>query len=846
MNVTFGLNYPLLQTQKRGFTMKNYITFAKKDDRVLPYEKPHRYIAYKAATEGIVLLENNGILPLNLNKNNKIALFGAGARKTIKGGSGSGEVNERYSTSIYEGLEEAGFQITTTKWLDDYDADFEQAILDTKKEISAALKKFDSELFMKLFLRSYSYPYGRKIRTRDVIESITDTCIYVVARQSSESEDRKLDNFDYTLSEIEKENIRICTQNYKNTIVVLNVGASFDTSFMDEISGISALIYFCQQGTDGGTALADILTGKVTPSGKLVDTWVKSYQDVPFGKKYGYLSDKVNEADYLEDIYVGYRYYDTFQIVPRYPFGYGLSYTSFSIDYKSIKRINHLISVTVSVKNIGTNYAGKEVVQLYVNCPSGTLSKEYQRLCAFAKTKTLAPNEEQLLTLTFPLSYLTSYDDASASSILEQGDYLLRVGNHSRNTNLCAFVHLPETICYTKHKNICPQNKQLQVLHADSSVGAFDLPQNLDSITVLPTNVETTVYQYEELPVCTSKKRTEKLQSLTVKERISLVIGAGILDQLMNSSYLNIPGVAGNTTSSLLDKEIVNIAFADGPAGLRLQRRSTITKDGTAKMIDTQFHMMQYYPDALKQIMCGNPKKDKVYYQYTTAFPVATAMAQTWNVDLLEEMGEAVAEEMKEYGVTFWLAPALNIHRNPLCGRNYEYYSEDPILSGKMAASITKGVQKTKGCFVTLKHFVANNQETNREYSSSNMTERALREIYLKGFEIAVCEGHAKGVMSSYNKINGVYASNSKDLLTDVLRHEWRFDGLVMTDWIATGKGKSDPAKCISAGNDLIMPGSSYDKKRIEHAIGKQEISRKDLNRCAGNVLKAIEEGCAV
>ena len=313
-------------------------------------------------------------------------------------------------------------------------------------------------------------------------------------------------------------------------------------------------------------------------------------------------------------------------------------------------------------------------------------------------------------------------------------------------------------------------------------------------------------------------------------------------DMLMNSSYIKVPGAAGNTTSSLLGKGIVNIALADGPAGLRIQRRSTIGKNGTAKMVDMQIDMMKYFPEIFKKFLCGNPDKEPVYYQFTTAFPVATAMAQTWNLNLLEEMGNAVAEEMQEYGVTFWLAPALNIHRNPLCGRNFEYYSEDPLLSGKMAAAITKGVQKHSGCFVTIKHYCGNNQEENRNHVSSNMTERALREIYLRGFEIAVRESNAKGLMTSYNKINGIYANNSKDLLTHVLRQEWGFDGLVMTDWTATAKGQSDPAKCIESGNDLLMPGSSSDKKRIKKAIRDGKLTRRDLNRCAGRVLDAIQQ----
>lgn len=818
--------------------MKNYITYAKTNDHMLPYEELHRQVAYRAATEGIVLLENDGTLPISCGK---VAMYGAGVEYTIKGGTGSGEVNERHSVSILEGMETAGFEITTKKWLTDYASEYENGLRELEEKIKSSLKNLDLHTYLSVFLQSYHYPFGRLITDQDLKDSDTDTCIYIVARQSGEGTERKLDNYDFQLSDIEKQNIRFCTEHYKKTIVVLNIGSSFDTSFMDEIPGINALIYLCQLGTAGGTAFADILTGKVTPSGKLTDTWVKSYADVPFGMDYSYLNGNLENENYREDIYVGYRYYDSFQITPRYPFGYGLSYTTFDIQYQDIIKDIDAISVSVKVTNTGACYSGKEIVQLYVSCPQGRLSKEYQRLCAFAKTSILAPGQEENLTLQFPLSALTSYDETLAAFILEAGTYLIRIGGNSQQTTICAAIDIEKEICLSKHKNICPVQTPLKTL-TPPAIHLPDADSIDDHIIITPHDVATVTYLYNELPVTTERKLTEKLKTLTVKERIQLVVGAGMKDMLMNSSYIKVPGAAGNTTSSLLGKGIVNIALADGPAGLRIQRRSTIGKNGTAKMVDMQIDMMKYFPEIFKKFLCGNPDKEPVYYQFTTAFPVATAMAQTWNLNLLEEMGNAVAEEMQEYGVTFWLAPALNIHRNPLCGRNFEYYSEDPLLSGKMAAAITKGVQKHSGCFVTIKHYCGNNQEENRNHVSSNMTERALREIYLRGFEIAVRESNAKGLMTSYNKINGIYANNSKDLLTHVLRQEWGFDGLVMTDWTATAKGQSDPAKCIESGNDLLMPGSSSDKKRIKKAIRDGKLTRRDLNRCAGRVLDAIQQ----
>ena len=623
--------------------MKNYITYAKTDDRVLPYEEPHRRIAYLAALEGIVLLENHDALPI---PSGKIAMYGSGVEHTIKGGTGSGEVNERHSVSILEGMEAAGYEVTTKKWLDDYTEEYETGLKELEAKIKSSLKKLDIQSYLTMFLQSYLYPFGRLITEQDVTDSDTDTCIYVVARQSGEGSDRKLENQDFQLSDTEKTNIRFCTQHYKKTIVVLNIGSSFDTSFMEEIPGIDALVYFCQLGTAGGTAFADVISGKVTPSGKLTDTWVSSYSDVPYGMDYSYLNGDLENENYLEDIYVGYRYYDTFRITPRYPFGYGLSYTTFDIRYQGIEKSGDTISVRVIVKNTGDTYSGKEIVQLYASCPQGNLKKEYQRLVAFAKTDTLEPGQEEILTLTFPLSYLTSYNEASASTIIEKGTCLLRIGSHSRQTEVCAVLNITEDICASVHKHICPVQTPLEVLYPEApgetdseTPDVTEAPEEKDHLDITQEDLPTVTFTYDELPVTGNQKLTEDLKKLTVKERIQLVVGAGLKDMLMNESYVKVPGAAGNTTSSLLKKGVVNLVLADGPAGLRIQRRSTIGRNGTAKMIDMQIDMMKYFPEIFKKLLCGNPEKDQVYYQYTTAFPVATAMAQTWNPDLLEQMG---------------------------------------------------------------------------------------------------------------------------------------------------------------------------------------------------------------
>jgi len=302
----------------------------------------------------------------------------------------------------------------------------------------------------------------------------------------------------------------------------------------------------------------------------------------------------------------------------------------------------------------------------------------------------------------------------------------------------------------------------------------------------------------------------------------------------------NLPGSVGNTTSKLWDRGLANVALCDGPAGLRIQKRSTVEKNGKTKPVEMAMSIMEYVPGFVKRFMVGDPEKRPVLYQYTTAFPVANALAQTWNARLMWEVGNAIYREMKEYGCTYWLAPAMNIHRNPLCGRNFEYFSEDPRLSGAIAAAITKGVQQEEGFYVTVKHFACNNQEDNRNFVSSNLHERALREIYLKGFELCIREAGARGVMTSYNKVNGVYAPNSYDLCTAVLRNEWGFDGVVMTDWYSTNKGQASTALCMSAGNDLIMPGGANFRKHIMKGVKSGTIDEKDVRRCCSNVLRSI------
>ena len=796
-------------------------------------ELENLHVAYKAACEAMVLLKNDGTLPL---KTKKVALYGPGAAMTIKGGTGSGEVNERHSVTIAEGLEDRGFEITTQDWLHRFDVAFARAEKAHKEEKKKQLNILKINTIMEMMFSSFFLPDGVTITDQDVRTSDTDTCIYVLSRQAGEGGDRKMEKGDFLLSDGEKENIRICAEKYAHFVLVINCGSAMDMAFADEIPGINAILYICQLGSEGGHAFADVVSGQVTPSGKLADTWAKQYGDIPFGSDYSYLNGDLRNEYYKEGIYVGYRYFDSFGVEPAYPFGFGLSYTDFDIRSSGVAMDGRQVTVKAAVTNVGDTYRGKEVAQLYISAPNGELHKEYQSLAAFAKTRTLAPGQRQTLELSFDLGEMASYRERDNVYVLEQGEYILRLGNSSRNTVPVGSLILDHEIIVSRHQGVCPLQEPLEELTAPVRP-AEALGAGLPQIYVDSAAFETVTYSYETPGICSDPWVHKFMKKLTVSDMADIVVGIGMFG---GETRFNLPGSVGNTTSKFWDKGLANVALCDGPAGLRIQKRSTVGKNGKVKPVDLAMSIFEAFPDFVKKMMKGDPEKEPVLYQYTTAFPVAAALAQTWNAELMHRVGTAIYREMKEYGCTYWLAPAINIHRNPLCGRNFEYFSEDPRLTGLMAAAMTQGVQQEDGFYVTVKHFACNNQEDDRNYVSSNLSQRALREIYLRGFELTVRQGGAKSIMTSYNKINGIYAPNSHDLCTKVLRNEWGFEGVVMTDWFSTGGGKGDTAQCMKAGNDLLMPGGGSFKKEILKGIKTGQITEEDLRRCCGNVVKSI------
>lgn len=808
--------------------MKERIIRAAASDAVTPLQRENRELARAAAREGIVLLKNEGALPV---KPGRIALYGAGASRTVKGGTGSGEVNERHAVTILEGLELAGYEIASYGWIGDFERECREA-----EKAWLALRGAQGAGIMNSMLEPFTPPAGRAVSDEDIKNSACDTAIYVVARQAGEGADRTPKSGDFELSAAETESIRKIAAGYKNSVLVINSGSYLDIGTLDD--EVTAVIWFCQQGMEGGAALADIISGKANPCGKLTDTWARRYADVPCAMQYSYLNGDTAREFYREGIYVGYRYYDSFEAVRRYSFGFGLSYTSFALSDASVSLDERRLRLSVSIKNTGS-MRGKEVVQVYVSAPQGELVKEYQRLVGFAKTAALAPGEEERLEISFPLDYMASYSERRSAYILEKGDYILRVGCSSDATRPAAVIALDDTAELQRLRHICPVKIDFEEI-------APAIRKNTDALEALPrialsaAGIKCAAVDYHEDSVCDDKNVRAILSRLTSSDMIRLCVGSGI-SGMFSTSHNFTPGSIGRTTDKLVGKGITNLNLADGPAGLRLLRESALNSRGRLRFIKGAYisDIMNSLPEKLRRYLAASPE-DEALYQFATAFPVGTALAQTWNSELCEQVGKAVAREMDEYGVSYWLAPAMNIHRNPLCGRNFEYLSEDPVLSGKLAAAIVRGVQSIEGCYATVKHLACNNLENNRNKNDSIVHERALREIYLKGFEICVREASPKALMTSYNMLNGVYTANSHDLCTAVLRNEWGFEGVVMSDWYSTLPGLADAGSAIGAGNDLIMPGSPLDKLAIRRGLKGFRLTDEDLRRSAARIIKSV------
>ena len=786
---------------------------ALKTDEIQNYEIEHQEEVRRLAGECMVILENDGVLPLQAGTK-KIALFGTGARHTIKGGTGSGDVNVRENISIAQGLERAGFKFVTEGWLDQYDRLYADAQEAYAKKLNEFTEKTGKPSMLYAFENPFEEPEQPEITEVDVKEA--DAAIYVISRNSGEGKDRRAEKGDYYLSDRELQNIRFMTEHYKNCIVLLNVGGVIDLTSLKAIEGVQAIMLVGQTGNMGGYAVADVLTAKTIPSGKLTDTWARSYEDYPSSATFSHRDGNLDDEYYSDGIYVGYRYFDTFGVMPLYCFGYGKSYTEFEIKTMNVTADEKQVQVEVEVTNIGDKYPGKEVVQVYYSAPDGIMEKPTQELAGFAKTKLLAPGEKDVVTITFATTDMASFDAYDAAWIMEEGEYTIRVGNSSRNTEAVAVIDLDEQVTTLQLKRLMRDTIAVRELH--HMIPIFDIefdfgvPAIPFRIMLQAENFKKELVEYEVMRRTLMDKRKDEVLTLedvkagnatldeltaqlTVEEMAELCVGTERRNgdgNVIGSASSCVPGAAGDTTSSLLEtRKVPNLIQADGPAGLRLETPCT-------------------------------------------AIPIATTLA-----------------EMKQLHVDLWLAPGMNIHRNPLCGRNFEYYSEDPVLTGLCAATETKGVQSQKGKGTTIKHFAGNNQEDNRMFTNAHISERALREIYLKGFEIAVKTAQPYAIMTSYNLINGVHSANNYDMLQNIARDEWGFEGLVMTDWytsqdttemgMVSPSGKyshSSSVQCIKAGNDLQMPGCQQNVDDIVEAVNEgKEITKADLQRCAKHIL---------
>lgn len=750
--------------------------------------REHIVLSKEAAKEGMVLLKNEkGVLPLK--KGSKIALFGKGTFDYVKGGGGSGDVTVSYTRGLYDGFRQLPDRVSIFEELADfYRENVKKQYAEGKEPGMTVEPEVPTDLLKKA--RRYC-----------------DTAVISICRFSGEGWDRKSES-DFYLTREETAMVTAVSDTFEKVVVVMNVGGMVDTCWFKENERIQSVLMAWQGGIEGGLAAAELLTGLGNPCGKLSDTFARQLEDYP--STYNF-HESEEYVDYTEDIYVGYRYFET---IPgavekvNYPFGFGLSYTKFSLDRQVVEKRGHHLRVTVDVCNMG-DLPGKEVVQVYYSAPQGKLGKPARELVAFGKTRLLAPGETQKMVLRFQINDMASYDDLGkvkkAAYVLEKGEYRFYIGTSIRDTVEDNYVMVLDEDIITEQlsSKMVPTQLKKRML-SDGQYEELPLGEPFDTdASVLEKrdskdmDGHTPVVKFRPGFVLWKQEQVHCLNevaegTLSMEEFLAQLSDEQLAELLGGQPNTGVANTFGY--GNLPEYGVPNIMTADGPAGLRISRK------------------------------CG---------VCTTAWPCATMLACTWNPELVERVGEAGGAEVKENNIAVWLTPAVNIHRSPLCGRNFEYYSEDPFLTGKMAAAMVRGIQSNHVA-ATVKHFALNNKETNRKNSDSRASERAIREIYLKAFEIIVKEAKPWSIMSSYNIINGHRASENRELLEDILRGEWGFDGMVTTDWWTFGEHYKE----VKAGNDVKM-GCGF-PERILEAMEKGAITRQELEICAKRVLGLI------
>lgn len=749
--------------------------------------------AAETAAEGVVMLKNdNGVLPVS--KDEEIAVFGRIQLDYYKSGTGSGGlVNVHKVTGIVDGLLEAGAKINEDL-LEFYKKQAENQPFDLGdgwSEEPWCQQEFEL--------------------TDDIVEKAAETskaAVAVIGRTAGEEHDNKAEEGSYFLTVGEKDMLKKVRRFFKRMIVVLNVGNIIDMGFVDEFSP-DAVLYLWQGGMTGGTGAAKVLTGEISPCGKLPDTIAYDIADYPSHKYFG----NTERNFYTEDIYVGYRWFETFaKDRVRYPFGFGLSYTQFDIVYSAEKSGDEFV-ISAEVKNIG-NLSGKEVIQVYCQAPQGKLGKPSRVLCGYEKTDCLAPGESQRLNISVKLSDIASYDDSGVTGhrfawVLERGDYCFYAGTDVRSAEkVLTWTAEEDTVVEQLRQALAPV-MPFERLGADGT--------SMEAVPLSGVNEDKRREENipEEIPfggdkgikleaVAKGEKTlSEFISQLTDKDLNCIIRGEGMCSPRVTAGTA---AAFGGVSKRLEELGVPCGCCSDGPSGMRLD--------------------------------CG-----------TKAFslPNGTLIAATFNKKLITELFEYLGMEMSANGVDCLLGPGMNIHRHPLNGRNFEYFSEDPYLTGTMASAELVGMHR-QGVTGTIKHFCGNNQETNRHFLDTAVSERALREIYLKGFEIAVKQGGAKSIMTTYGKVNDLWTAGSFDLNTEILRNQWGFKGFTMTDWWANinvrgrDADKSDFSAMAKAQNDVYMvcsSGESHNDNIMEELSGCG-ITRGELQRNAANILRFL------
>lgn len=828
-----------------------------------------KLIARKIAEESIVLLKNDGhLLPFSEGK--MVAFFGRTQIGTLYSGNGSGGANVAGCGTILEECEKRGLTAEPLlKGFYEYKAETEPVTEQDEFDWTKVSEMVNSGIMYEIFgkyrppLEEYEVPGTLIYQAAEK----TDTAVLVIGRNSGGEEcDRHLTE-DYYLTETEEKLVKEVCTHFANVAVILNVNGLIDLSWIGKYPGIKGLIFLGIPGEEGAAALAEILTGQVSPSGKMAVTVAEHYEDYPSAKYFSWDKEHLDQiADYetyglsaeengsrgfakspvtlyWEDIYAGYRYFDTFGKPVLYPFGFGLTYTSFEISASGLKKTADGIEITARVKNTGDR-AGKEVVQIYLSLwgqvnkdgQTSTIERPYQELKGFEKTSLLAPGRTETLRILIPWRELAVYDENQAAWVIDEGAYVLRMGNSSRNTSPAG------TICADERILVEQCGNRLEILECNRGKLEFLTQKKHRAETQEAADIHG--MNGKSVLHVTSEDICEKSE--------------GIRDQKENSAdeEMQLPEIKGRESlSDLSIEELAALCVGYGPGtpfaavGDRSDPSTIFDADGNPLTINSH---PTGYPGYVSPAI-ERKGIESVFYKDGPAgtggiaWPTEMLIACAFDRKVWRMFGDAAGAECEEQQVNVWLAPAVNLHRNPLCGRNFEYFSEDPYLTGICACEIAKGVKEGRPVIVCPKHFAVNEQETFRRGNAgkkvdavdSILTERSVRELYLKPFEMLVREAHIACIMTSFNKINGVFAGGSKDLCTHILREEWGFDGAVVTDW-GDMDIVVDGADAVAAGNDIVMPGGPPVIRQILKGYEEGRVTREEMETAAGHLLCMI------